>query len=487
MNHSQTKKTLQLGIIAIIVLALGLLATLFLDVGLVPRLVSAGLLAAAAVYAIAGLYRRYLDLNHWYEQILDFVYLPMSITDKDMNWTFINKPVKDIIGKTREDIIGKQCSGWGADICKTEKCGIAMLRKGMKTSYFTNEGVNRNFQVDTTYLYDRKDPKKMVGHLELVSDVTTKFRLGSAVERLREASEGVAKTIDSEAATTTELSATSIEFSRTLDSIKGNVEKQNNYIDETVSAIEEMSASVQTVADHAGRASRTSEENAKAAQEGERVIRESIRQVADLNGSLSQIAEKITGLGAKTEAIDDILKVINAIAAQTNLLAMNAAIEAAHAGDSGRGFSVVADEIRKLAENAQRSAKEISKIVKEIKVEIADSVVISKKGKELSDFNMKNTETTLSSLESIVGAISRISSMVVDIDHIAKEQSDVTGSVLGNTRGLKEVSQEILQAIAEQSAGIQEITRSLQILASNTQENARSAEGLASTAKSLEL
>ena len=115
----------------------------------------------------------YKDLNHWYEQILDFVYLPMSITDMDMKWTFINAPVKNIIGVTREEVLGEHCSKWNADICNTEKCGVAMLRQGLSQSFFTNEGVKRNFQVDTTYLYDRRNKDTRIGHIELVSDVTT--------------------------------------------------------------------------------------------------------------------------------------------------------------------------------------------------------------------------------------------------------------------------------------------------------------------------
>lgn len=124
------------------------------------------------------------DLNNWYEQILDFVYLPMSITDMDMNWTFINKPVKDIIGVTREEALGKQCYNWDADICQTVNCGICKLRVGQGTSFFVNEGVDKDFQVDTTYLYDRRN--KRIGHLELVSDITAKVRLDEAVEQLKQ-------------------------------------------------------------------------------------------------------------------------------------------------------------------------------------------------------------------------------------------------------------------------------------------------------------
>ncbi len=151
---------------------------------IVQMYILSGITIVGLVVAIIITYDTFAkDLNHWCEQILDFVYLPMSITDTSMDWTFINKPVKDIIRLTRKEAIGEQCSNWNADICNTERCGIMMLRKGEGTSFFTNEGIDRNFQVDTTYLYDRK--KNKIGHLELVSDITAKVKLETAVDQLR--------------------------------------------------------------------------------------------------------------------------------------------------------------------------------------------------------------------------------------------------------------------------------------------------------------
>ncbi|MGL1890683.1 MAG: PAS domain-containing protein [Spirochaetaceae bacterium] len=155
-------------------------------------LVSLPLVSINMVIIVLKTSNSFKELNNWYEQILDFVYLPMSITDLDMNWTFINRSVKDIIGRTREDAIGLQCSNWNADICNTERCGICLLRKDEGTSYFVNEGIDKNYQVDTTYLYDLK--KNKIGHLELVSDITAKVKLDESIYELKKYSEVNIKT-----------------------------------------------------------------------------------------------------------------------------------------------------------------------------------------------------------------------------------------------------------------------------------------------------
>ncbi len=104
----------------------------------------------------------------WYEQLLDSIAFPISVTDMDMNWTFINKAVEDFLNVKRKDIIGQHCSNWGAGICKTENCGITGLRKGIPQTTFAQMGMN--FQVDTSYVKDANGNN--VGHIEVVQDIT---------------------------------------------------------------------------------------------------------------------------------------------------------------------------------------------------------------------------------------------------------------------------------------------------------------------------
>ena len=107
-----------------------------------------------------------------YEQILDSLPWPLSVTDNQMNWLFINKPVETMLGVKRADMMGKHCSNWGAGICKTENCGIECLRAGKPKTFF--EQMNMNFQVDIAYIKDSKGEK--MGHIEIVQDVTVQAR-----------------------------------------------------------------------------------------------------------------------------------------------------------------------------------------------------------------------------------------------------------------------------------------------------------------------
>jgi methyl-accepting chemotaxis protein len=116
-----------------------------------------------------------VDKVFWYEQMLDSIPFPISVTDMDMNWTFFNKPAESITGLSREKMLGKQCNNWNADICKTERCGVHLLRKGTLTSNFKQPGLDKYFQVDSTYLTNKKGER--IGHIEIVQDITQKEKV----------------------------------------------------------------------------------------------------------------------------------------------------------------------------------------------------------------------------------------------------------------------------------------------------------------------
>ncbi len=109
---------------------------------------------------------------HWYESMLDSIPFPISVTDSDMNWTFINKPVEDMLGIKRKDVLGKQCENWNAEICRTANCGIERLRNGDLQTAFKQTGMD--FQVDTSYILDKKGNR--IGHIEVVQDITARVR-----------------------------------------------------------------------------------------------------------------------------------------------------------------------------------------------------------------------------------------------------------------------------------------------------------------------
>jgi len=111
-----------------------------------------------------------VDKIFWFEALLDSIPTPISVTDMDMNWTFINKAAEQVAGTKRKEVIGMHCSNWKADICGTEKCGITCMRNGEPTSFFTQPGLDMDFRVDTSYITNKNGDT--IGHIEVVTDVT---------------------------------------------------------------------------------------------------------------------------------------------------------------------------------------------------------------------------------------------------------------------------------------------------------------------------
>ncbi|HET6410849.1 MAG TPA: methyl-accepting chemotaxis protein [Anaeromyxobacter sp.] len=139
-----------------------------------------------AVTGVQKALQRLKERAHWYQEILDALPFHLSVTDREMRWTYVNAPVERFLGVKRREVLGKPCENWNADNCRTENCGIARLRKGLSTTTFRQEG--RHFRVDAALL---KDPKgETVGHLEVVQDVTPLARLTeyqrAELERLSE-------------------------------------------------------------------------------------------------------------------------------------------------------------------------------------------------------------------------------------------------------------------------------------------------------------
>jgi methyl-accepting chemotaxis protein len=251
--------------------------------------------------------------SHWYNQLLDHLPNPISVTDIDMNWTFINKPVEDFLSLKRDSIMGKQCSNWGAPICKTDKCGITCLRKGYNETLFDQMG--GNFKVESNYLYDLDGNK--IGHIEVVHDITEKVRLNELVDTIKS------------------------EVKDLSDRLASDTEAQAANAEEISSAIEEMVSSIEMNLDHLEITSRKADESSRDAIE----TNASVKLAVD---AMKTITERIS--------------IIQDIAFKTNLLALNAAVEAARAGDQGRGFAVVASEVRNLAQQSQGAASDISKL-----------------------------------------------------------------------------------------------------------------------------
>ena len=246
-------------------------------------------------------------------------------------------------------------------------------------------------------------------------------------------------------------------------SSKINTEMQQQYreIDQAATASNEMSSSAQEVACSATRAADATGVASIATQDGLRVIRSTSETIEGLAKDLSMAMSKIEGLTGSSERIGNVLEVIQAVAEQTNLLALNAAIEAARAGEAGRGFAVVADEVRNLASNTSDSIEEIRDVIQQLQRNTLETVSAMKKGSAQAGVAVKHVSQASEAFDRIKESVGIISEMNFQIAAAVEEQSRVAEEVSQNVVIIRDVT-ESLSAQAQES---QQVSRSINSLA----------------------
>ena len=233
---------------------------------------------------------------------------------------------------------------------------------------------------------------------------------------------------------------------------------QHENLDQVATAMTEMSATVAEVARHAGLAAESARHADECAQAGQRAVQRSAELLAELSGQMERNAEGLVALREETAGVGKVLEVITSIAEQTNLLALNAAIEAARAGEAGRGFAVVADEVRTLASRTQQSTGEIQSIIQRLQTGAQQAVATIQSSTELVRNNLLHIQEANQVLDTIVGAVDSISAMNAQIATAAEEQSQVAHDIdqrVAEVSGLAERSHDDAQSVMQVSMQIQ--------------------------------
>lgn len=335
-----------------------------------PALAAITLPLAAVVTWLAFRSGRAIDTRFSYlEGTLDAVPQPITVTDMDMRWVFINKTTEQLLRKTRAQVKGRHCSEWQAHICKTEKCGIASLRRGCpRTTYMQNMGNGsfRAMQVDTSYIPDRQG--RRIGHVEIVTDVHSQNELGELHSKL-------------------------------------------------ASSLEEMTSSMTEI-------DAQTKANARGAVEASKLAGASREMLGKQGSNIVRLNEAMAAITQTSQEITRINKAIDEIAFQTNILALNAAVEAARAGAAGSGFAVVADEVRALASRAADAARQTAALIERSATAVQEGGKVAEQvSHSLSEMAEKTT-----GVDTLVEQIARasgeqsvgISSVTEAITHLGK-------------------------------------------------------------------
>ena len=215
-----------------------------------------------------------------------------------------------------------------------------------------------------------------------------------------------------------------------------NVTRQHSETDQVATAMNEMTATAAEVARNAAQAAEAAHNAEAEAQQGTKIVQNTIRAINSLSAEVGSANEVIKKLKADSEQIGKVLDVIRSIAEQTNLLALNAAIEAARAGEQGRGFAVVADEVRTLASRTQQSTAEIQKMIEILQTGAIDSVRVMEAGKLRAEEGAEQAAKAGAALERITRAVVTINEMNTQIASAAHEQSAVSHEIDNNVNNI---------------------------------------------------
>ncbi len=260
------------------------------------------------------------------------------------------------------------------------------------------------------------------------------------------------------ASVTDELTASAEKVSSSALQIADGSKQQTIQTDQVAMAIQEITSSVVNVAESSSQAAVSAREASATASEGGDVVSKTIIGMNRISQSVKNSAENIEALGRNSEQIGEIIKVIDDIAGQTNLLALNAAIEAARAGEQGRGFAVVADEVRKLAEKTTSATQEIGEMIKGIQSDTGKAVKSMHIGTEEVQIGVELANNAGQSLKDILGTITNVSDMVQHIAAAAEQQSATSEEISSTVESVANVSKETAESAEESSNASRQLT-----------------------------
>ncbi|WP_375139223.1 methyl-accepting chemotaxis protein [Pseudomonas japonica] len=256
-----------------------------------------------------------------------------------------------------------------------------------------------------------------------------------------------------------QLASTSEEMAAVTDDALRGIQRQNDEIAQSATAMNQMSAAVDEVANNAVLASEAARASSTAAEHGHEQVTQTVASINDLQGAVDRAAGELNALAGQVRSIGGVLEVIRGVAEQTNLLALNAAIEAARAGEAGRGFAVVADEVRALAHRTQQSTAQIEEMVVAIQAGTDKAVNSMAESSDRARVSVDVAQAAGAALADITAAIAQINARNLNIASATEEQAQVAREVDRSLVSIRDLSTQTAAGAQQTAAAGNDLSR----------------------------
>ncbi|HYK73916.1 MAG TPA: methyl-accepting chemotaxis protein, partial [Pseudoneobacillus sp.] len=346
--------------------------------------------------------------------------------------------------------------------------GIAWyVRKHMNRLTRLKDSAIRISQGDLSFAEaQEKENKDEIGQLRQAF-LVMKNNLVDMITRLKETSSQVASSSEELIASSEQTSQAAESITMTIQEVATGAEKQTASVSQGVQVIHQMSHDVEQVSSNAKMTATLSEEAFRKTIDGTQIVSEALKQMESIFHKFSTLSNAINRMNDRSKEVEKIIDVIGSIADQTNLLALNAAIEAARAGEHGKGFAVVADEVRKLAEQSGNSTKQISQLITTIQTDTVEVVREMDSGKEELNKGLSVVERANELFVEIKNVLHEVNAKIVDVSQSSAQISTNTRKVVDSVTTIAEISgvvaegtQTVSASTEEQLATMEEISAS---------------------------
>jgi twitching motility protein PilJ len=296
------------------------------------------------------------------------------------------------------------------------------------------------------------------GDLSLRGHVTNDA-LGNVVDSVNYMLDNFSKVLERVRKAAIDVQSSANDIMVASEEMANGASQQDQEITNTSSAVEELTVSMKQVSNNAEASAEAARRALDAAEQGNRSVRDTLEGMQRIRASVQATAKKIKSLGDRSLEISEIINVINDITEQTNLLALNAAIEAARAGEAGRGFAVVADEVRKLAEHSRNATKDIAALIKAIQAETNEAVVVMEEGTKEVEVGARLADQAGRALDAISSVVRQSAELVQEISLASKQQVRGTEGVANAMQIISNITRQTSQGARQTARTVEQLVK----------------------------